>query len=107
MVECDNIDPDIQLPSLIFTSFVENAVKYSIPVHGTQDVKVSFRCKGKRLLFLCENSYDANKIMSMSHIGIGVRNTLRRLRLLYDESYIYDCQPDGKTYRVLIEIPVR
>lgn len=104
-LKCEAAD-NIEIPTLLFIPFVENAVKYSSPETGEPDVFVRFSIEQKRLRFVCENRYDSDKIKLMKRGGIGVDNTLQRLKYIYGDDFDYKVKNDGKTYTVELKIPL-
>lgn len=95
----------VEVPTLLFIPFIENAVKYSSPREGIHDVEVDFRQDGGRLIFACRNPYRNVRPLTTTPGGIGVSNTLRRLSLLYDD-YTYHSHGVGGLYIVKLEIPI-
>lgn len=104
-LECDGAD-NIRIPTLLFIPFVENAVKFSSPSSDLTDVEVRFISVNDRLIFECRNQYVSSKIKSIKSGGLGVDNTLKRLKYLYGDSFDYDCLDDDATYLVKLTIPL-
>lgn len=104
-LECDAPD-NIRLHTLLFIPFVENAVKYSSTSTGTPAVEVFFTTGHDNLRFICKNLYDAGKIKQMKRGGIGVDNTIQRLKYIYYDDFEYNVMDDGKTYTVDLKIPL-
>ncbi len=119
-VECDSDPAGVEVPSLLYIPFVENAVKYADVKGGEEMVKVRFRIEGTRLKFECENPVDDKsqqdslaESLSMSPSnpspevgGLGITNTLRRLELLYDDDFSYSAGLITGRYRVDLTIPI-
>jgi sensor histidine kinase YesM len=80
---------DTLVAPMLFTNFVENAVKYSADVEMDTFVDINFRKEGKNLYFSCINSLPANfkKENNSKDHGIGLRNVKRRLELIYPNRY--------------------
>lgn len=106
LLECD-VPDDIKIPSLLFIPFVENAVKYSSTVRGEMDVEVLFTTESNKLIFVCKNRYNHDKIKQMKRGGIGIDNTIQRLKYIYCDDFEYDVMDDGKTYIVDLKIPLK
>jgi hypothetical protein len=103
-LECD-APGDISIPTLLFIPFVENAVKYSSTATGEAGVGVVFTTENRNLRFICKNRYDAGKISQMNRGGIGVDNTIQRLKYIYSDDFDYNVMNDGRTYTVDLKIP--
>lgn len=103
---------NVELPTLLFIPFVENAVKYGERFNETNDVEVTFAAGAKRLRFECTNPFsDSNCGDGRGNIigekGIGVANTLRRLEILYDSDFYYRSELTGGRYVVELDIPLK
>lgn len=115
-IGCDGDMKGVEVPSLLFIPFVENAVKYSVRKAENEIVKVSFKIKDGRLIFECENpvgtispqelSASASRKSAPESGGLGIANTLRRLELLYDDNFSYSARICEGLYRVVLDIPV-
>jgi LytS/YehU family sensor histidine kinase len=103
-----DIDPrarEALVPSLILQPIVENSMKYAIdPSEDGGSVTVSASVEGDQLYLSVADTGpgidDLNKDVGR---GIGLRNTLERLRALYDESYSFNATnraPSGLEVRI-------
>ncbi len=115
-VTCESDPEGVEVPSLLFIPFVENAVKYAYPKACTEMVRVRFEIKGSRLLFECVNPIEEtdspvsvvadNRASYDEAGGLGIANTLRRLELLYDDDFTYSVSRSLRQYRIKLEIPI-
>ncbi len=94
----------IEVPPLVFVSFVENAFKHGVSYEEPSFIRVSMQADGGKLIFKCANSRHLTHPDDSR--GIGQENVRRRLDLLYGSSYTlhYDVRPD--VYDVLLVLPV-
>ncbi len=99
-------DPeDIEVPSLLYIPFVENAVKYATPDKGRRLISVKFEVSDHIISFECANSYDPiSSPGSFSPGGLGLSNTLRRLRLLFDDRFSYSVSVGDGLYLMKLVI---
>lgn len=102
----DGIINDVEIPTLLFIPFVENAVKHSSAVDGIRNVNVLFTVQNNALVFKCENTYKLRKVTPNSPGGLGISNTLRRLNLLFGDNYTYSRRIIDNRYIVTIAIPL-
>ena len=103
-VDIPDETPDVQVPPLLFVSFVENAFKHGISYQSESFIMVSLNVREGYISFSCINSkHETNQD---PHSGIGLENTRKRLRLLYQENYTFNINENAKTYEVLLKIPV-
>ena len=77
-------DCNIDIPSLLFIPFVENAVKHN--PESDSYVNIVFRNSGNSLYFRCENP-KAKMLRAITTGGIGLINIKKRLDLLFGKEY--------------------
>lgn len=99
--------PEVMVPSLLFTTFVENAFKHGISYRRESFVEVSARVNevAREVEFLCVNS----KIPAAEdkHGGVGLQNAEKRLRLIYgDGGYRMEIDDREDEYRLLLRLPI-
>lgn len=94
----------IQIPPLLFISFVENAFKHGISYRSPSFVSVNLRLKENEIEFFCSNSNF--NYSNDQHHGIGLDNIRKRLLLLYAERYdlVIDESPDCFSVRLTVPI---
>lgn len=96
-------DYDIQIPPLLFISFVENAIKHN--PESDSYVNLSFSTMSDRLHFECENPklrlFHTKKIG-----GIGLVNVKRRLDLLFGADYKLSLCDEKEKYTVIMEFKI-
>lgn len=106
-IDCDATLAGCSIPTLLFIPFVENAVKYCAPSAGTEpDVLVRFSRSADRLLFFCRNRFEPSLLAATTHGGIGLKNTRRRLDLLFDGAYSLKCVRDDNYFSLELAIPL-
>ncbi|NIF04738.1 histidine kinase [Chryseobacterium sp. Tr-659] len=95
------------IPPNLFTTFVENAVKHSIDLNGEESyVKIDIRIENKQLYFMCINSRSAGYVADKQNSGLGLVNIIRRLELLYNDTFELQIESGDKEYIVNLKIPV-
>jgi LytS/YehU family sensor histidine kinase len=98
---------NIKIPPLIFITFIENSFKHANSKNKDSKIKINltFELKGYFLSFTVTNSffYPDNDIESQ---GIGIRNTRRRLDLLYGKNYTLEINTRDNKFIVKLKIPV-
>lgn len=96
------------LPPVLLINFIENAFKHGISTDAASYVKVSIHTTATHICFACTNSLHLSHDTRIqeSH-GIGVVNTLKRLDLLYANTYTYtSTSTDPHTYHVALSLPL-
>lgn len=97
--------PEVQIPPLLFVSFVENAFKHGISYQVSSYIHVHMQIEeGNRLSFRCTNSNGGKS--DEQHHGIGLENIRKRLRLLYGNDYTLSITQDDTDFDVLLIIPL-
>lgn len=98
---------NVKIPTLLFIPIIENAAKYSCR-HGHHiNVKVLFSVNDRWLRFECHNPYDTDKVNKMTHHGIGLENTRRRLELIYDGKAKISTTQSGNIFSIELNIPLK
>jgi len=96
---------DLRIAPLILLVFFENAFK-----HGTASqteniqINVALNIKADKLYFSCENNYTASSNLDNLSKGIGLKNVLERLDLIYPEKHTINFDSKEDWYRVYLEI---
>ncbi|WP_298513081.1 sensor histidine kinase [uncultured Kordia sp.] len=100
-----NID-DVEIPPLLFLSFVENCFKHGLKGVEKINIDISFEITKKNdLEFRLINNFNADAEEEENH-GIGIMNSQRRLTLLYDNDFILETHVENNTYNLFLKIPV-
>jgi sensor histidine kinase YesM len=99
---------EINLPPLLFISFIENAFKHGVSYRERSSLSFSLRQFDHSLEFISSNTISAfnDQNPSNNQGGIGLENTRKRLQLLYGENYKLDITNNDKEFRVRLIIPV-
>lgn len=107
-IECKGDMGNVKLPTLLLIPFVENASKHSVAIDGKRDLIVKMQREGSRFIFSCINPFNPAKRDDKNRVGgLGIRNTLRRLQLLFDDKYVYEQRITGCKYEVRLTIPIK
>ena len=96
--------PEKSIPPLLFTSLLENAFKHGISYSHPSFVKISMSFAENELNFEVKNSNHSKKTDAPS--GIGIKNTQKRLDLLFRKGYTLDISESGDKYAVNLSIPI-
>lgn len=97
--------PEVQIPPLLFISFLENAFKHGVSYRKESFVHVVMQLEeGNRLAFRCTNSTGTSS--DEQHHGIGLENIRKRLRLLFGNDYTLSITEEDDKFDVLLIIPL-
>ena len=102
----DGVDHAL-LPPLLLQPLVENAVKHGVepdPQGGRLRIRTYQR--GSMACIDIDNTVPSGPTAPSAGHGIALANVRDRLRLLHDVHGRFDARPQGKGYRVHIELPM-
>ncbi len=97
--------PDVQVPSLLFTTFVENAFKHGVSYRRPSFIEVSCSVDPEtdEVVFACRNSRKPED--EERHGGVGLQNAKKRLQIIYGDSYTLHIVSNEEEYHVLLRLP--
>ncbi len=93
----------VQIPPLLFISFVENAVKHNNDATNSSYVNLYFDVRNDELFFKCINSKPMVKSVKNTG-GLGLTNIKRRLELLFPATHSLIIEDDSERYCVTLTI---
>ncbi|MEO8773255.1 MAG: histidine kinase [Gelidibacter sp.] len=98
---------DVEVPPLLFLTFIENCFKHGLNDSDKVKVTMSFEIVNKDYLeFTLTNSF--NPESNVTNIdGIGIANTKRRLNLLFANDYVLETRMKDNMYQLFLKIPIR
>jgi hypothetical protein len=102
--------PGIEVPPLLFISFIENAFKHGISYEQNSFVQIVMQLQEGYLNFICKNSQqpkDKREGTNDPHSGIGLENVKKRLKLIFGKDYFFLTNDKEDTYEVTLKIPVK
>lgn len=106
----DNIPKEgIRIPPLILLTFVENSFKHGISqTIGEGRIDILLDVRDNNLTFIIDNSVGETLPNSSSPAtnGLGLKNVIRRLDLLYGGHYSLDKNETAANFRVTLKIPL-
>ncbi len=96
----------LQVPPLLFLSFVENCFKHGLNGNEKVQVNMSFNTLNNHYLeFNVANNFNPKNYVEENH-GIGIANAKRRLQLLFSNDFILETKVKGDIYNLFLKIPV-
>lgn len=105
----DNRSEDERIPSLVFITFVENAIKHSSGIDGHRSIRITVGKERRGIRFRCDNTCVGqsadNGSKDTDSGGIGLRNTMRRLNLIYGDRHNLSLTRNDNIYSVNLFIP--
>lgn len=95
----------VDVPPLLFISFVENAFKYGVDYDNPSAISVTIDVNDDKVKFLCLNNIN-HAAQAKKGGGTGIANVAKRLDLLYRNDHLLDIKDNGKTFSVTMEFPI-
>jgi len=95
----------VQIPPLLFISFVENAVKHNNDATKSSFINLYFDVRNNELFFKCINSKPMLKSVNNTG-GLGLTNVKRRLELLFPATHSLTIEDDSERYCVTLTIKI-
>lgn len=101
--------PEVQVPPLLFITFLENAFKHGVSYQQESYIKLKLQIDepNNKIIFFCSNM-NLQKVEDTHH-GIGLENVNKRLKLIYEDNYTLsiDNNQEKNIFEVLLIIPLR
>ncbi len=99
---------NLAIEPLLLLPFVENAFKHGIDIEKGGQIIISITEQGDRLKLYVENPLvtEAGSLEKGSS-GIGLANTMKRLKLLYQDDFKLENGPSGDKYIVDLELKLK
>ena len=99
--------PDIQIPPMLFISFVENSFKHGVSYQADSFVLFHVDVTDSNLTCIIRNSKHKNKEkFDKSYSGIGLTNIKKSLSLLFADNYYLDIRDLEREFEVRLSIPI-
>ena len=99
--------PDCMVPPLLLITFVENAFKHGVSSASQSfiHISVNFDEGTQRVCFDCANSMPANHTAHDTAGGVGLKNAIERMQLIYGKDYDYVADARAGSYAMHLELP--
>jgi sensor histidine kinase YesM len=94
----------ILVPPLLFTNFIDNAIKHSVSREASF-INIYFQTLEKDLYFEITNSKSINKVQT-KNAGMGLVNVRKRLELLYGTNHTLKITDDKNLFTIKLKIPI-
>jgi hypothetical protein len=99
--------PDVQIPPMLFISFLENAFKHGVSYQAESFVSFKLELKDQRLNCTIKNSiHGIKEQFDKSNSGIGLTNIKKSLKLLFGNDYVLNIQDNENEFEVQLIIHV-
>jgi two-component system LytT family sensor kinase len=92
----------VEVASLLFIAFVENAFKHGVLLDPHHPVEIKLTVQENRLTFFCSNK--RNQDQKDKTVGIGLVNVKRRLELLYEGNHQLEFDITAEHYTVTLTL---
>jgi two-component system LytT family sensor kinase len=102
----DDACPDFSIAPMLLIPFVENAFKHGISLREPSWIRLQLHCEGKKIQYEVRNSIHPRREgdPEKGRSGIGLKNVLHRLKLLYPGRHEFYMHQDEKEFFVQLTI---
>ena len=100
--------PDVQVPSLLFITFIENAFKHGVSYQKSSFIEVGVQVDEtiREIAFSCNNSVKP-ETDEKKQGGVGLQNAKKRLQLIYGDDYHLKIDSTPEEFRLLLRLPIK
>ena len=99
--------PDVQIPPMLFISFLENAFKHGVSYQAKSFVIFKLEiAEGKLYCSIKNSKHAAIDVQNKKYSGIGMTNVKKSLELLYHDSFTLDVLDKADEFEVKLIIPI-
>lgn len=100
--------PDVQVPSLLFITFIENAFKHGVSYQKSSFIEVGVQVDEtiREIAFSCNNSVKP-ETEDKKPGGVGLQNARKRLLLIYGDDYKLKIDSNPEEFRLLLRLPIK
>ena len=96
-----------QIPPLLFIPIIENAVKHCNKMVEAPGITIDFSIENNFAELRTSNKVKRNDFkLPDNSTGTGLKNVAKRLKLLYNENYVFDFKQDMDTFEVVLKVPL-
>jgi LytS/YehU family sensor histidine kinase len=98
-------DNNAKIAPLLFIILLENAFKHGVESQS-QDafIHINLEQNENALSFEIKNNFDESEISKRQ--GIGLENLIRRLTLLFKQSFTFEVSKKGNIYTAILKVPL-
>jgi two-component system, LytTR family, sensor kinase len=95
-----------KIAPMLLIPLVENAFKHGISLQERSWIRIDLHCNEKQIFFEVRNSMHAKQAddPEKERSGIGIRNVLERLKLIYPGKFNTEMNGDGKEFFIRLSI---
>ncbi|MEN8247845.1 MAG: histidine kinase, partial [Bacteroidota bacterium] len=108
-IEVSGVIDNRYIPPLILLPFIENSFKHGNTYSDPFPINIEIAVNNKSLKYIVRNELCLNEENLKNkevQEGIGLKNTIRQLDLLFNSQYNLEIKEDSTTFNVILSIPV-
>jgi len=105
-VQINVAQQNLKIAPLLLLPFIENAFKYGISIDSPCDISIKINVADGRL------TMEVNNLVIKNHTEVkgnntGIKNTIKRLNLLYPDDYKLECNDNGNNYTSTLSLKLK
>ncbi len=99
---------DQEISPILFISFIENAFKYGVSNEVESTIKIHIVTENNAISLTVKNDQlNTNTNNNEESCGIGLKNTKRRLDLIYENKYSLEITNTDKEHQIILKIQLK
>lgn len=98
---------DLMIHPMLLIPFIENCFKHGSMIEDQFHININLSIVSTDLVFQVTNSKKENSEHQKSSEGIGIKNTQRRLQLLYGDNYKLQIVNENTTFSIMLSIDTK
>ena len=95
------------IPPLLFIPIIENTIKHCNKQSKTPGIQIAFNIEKDNIELKTSNFVKRNDFkLPDTSSGSGIKNVEKRLKLLFDQNYVFDINSNMDKFEVYLKVPL-
>ena len=103
---CEGTIYDKKIAPLVLIPFIENSFKHGVNSEENSDIEIMINVTDTTLKMKVKNNCVTTNNNTLNKSGLGIENTIQRLKLLYPDNYTLDISEAHKTFTVTLVLNI-
>lgn len=103
---CEGNIHDKKIAPLVLIPFIENAFKHGVNSEENSNIEIGIHVSDTQLKMSVRNNCVTTNNNTLNKSGLGIENTIQRLKLLYPENYTLNISEADKTFTVSLVLNI-
>ena len=103
---CEGNIHDKKIAPLVLIPFIENAFKHGVNSEENSNIEIKINVSDTELKLSVKNNCVTTNNNTLNKSGLGIENTIQRLKLLYPKNYTLNISEVDKTFTVSLALNI-